>query len=73
MDQDPEKRMVNIAFFIDERLSKKTCDGWRYDDMRPDDQMLIKGLEGIYETSVAMYGKIFIALKEDEQIKAYRL
>ena len=72
MDQDPEERILNIAFFIDERLTKKTCDGWRYDDMPPDDQMLIKGLDGIYETSLAMYGKIFIALKKDQQINVLK-
>ena len=69
MDQDPEDRIVNIALFIDERLANNTCDGWRYNNMPPDEKMLIRGLEGIYETSIEMYDKIFIALKKEAQIK----
>lgn len=68
MDQDPENRVVNVAVFIDERLTANTCDGWRYNDMPPDDEMLVKGLEGINETAVIVFEKIFIDLKKEEQI-----
>jgi hypothetical protein len=69
VEQDPEDRILNIAYFIDERLDNNTGDGWRYADMPPDDVMLLTGLEGISETALAMYGKLFIVLKKEEQIK----
>lgn len=69
MDQDTENRVVNVAVFIDERLKANTCDGWRYNDMPPDDEMLVKGLEGINETAVIIFQKKFIDLKKEEQLK----
>ena len=69
MDQDTENRLVNVAVFIDERLKANTCDGWRYNDMPPDDEMLVKGLEGINETSLILFNKKFIHLKKEKQIK----
>ena len=68
MDQDPENRVVNVAIFIDERLKANTCDGWRYSDMPPDDEMLVKGLEGINETAILFFKKKFTDLKKEEQI-----
>lgn len=69
VDQHSRHRTVNIAFFIDQRLTDKTCDGWRYNSMPPDDIMYKMGLEGIDETSSQMFGEKFIALKKEEQIK----
>ncbi|MEJ7829696.1 MAG: gluconate 2-dehydrogenase subunit 3 family protein [Segetibacter sp.] len=69
VDQDSQHRVVNIAFFIDERLTNKTCDGWRYNSMPPDDIMYKIGLEGIDETASEIFGRKFIALKKEEQIK----
>jgi gluconate 2-dehydrogenase gamma chain len=73
MDQDPQNRIVNIAVFIDQRLWENTCDGWRYDDMPPDDKMITKGLEGVDETSTAMFGKVFIYLDKQDQLKVLKI
>jgi hypothetical protein len=44
MAQDSNSRIVNVAVHIDERLHRKTGNGWRYDNMPSDDQMYMKGL-----------------------------
>ena len=68
MDQEPGNRIVNVAVFIDERLTRNTCDGWRYDEMPRDGEMYLRGLEGIDETSVQTFQKRFIELKKEEQL-----
>lgn len=72
INQDTENRVMNVAVFIDERLKANTCDGWRYNDMPPDDEMLIKGLEGINETAVIVFEKKFIDLRNEEQVKVLK-
>ena len=68
LDQDQEQNLVQVAFFIDERLEKGITNGWRYDHMPPDGQMYIQGLNGIDETAKLMYNHEFIQLNTDEQI-----
>jgi hypothetical protein len=68
MDQDSNNRLVNVALFIDDRLSKNDCDGWRYNEMPPDAEMLLMGLHGIDETAREMFGKEFILLPDEQQI-----
>lgn len=70
MDQDPEDRIVNIALFIDDRLAENTCDGWRYSDMPPDNEMYRKGLKGVDEAASIMFDKNFTELEKEAQIKA---
>lgn len=69
MDQDSENRLVNVALFIDDRLAKNDCDGWRYDEMPPDAEMLQMGLRGIDETAFEMFGQKFISLSDEQQIE----
>lgn len=69
VDQDSENRIVNIAVFIDKRLFENTCDGWRYNLMPPDKEMIVKGLEGIDESSGLIFGNTFINLKYQEQLQ----
>ncbi len=73
MDQEPKDPFVNIAFFIDDRLSKNKCDGWRYSDMPPDGEMYLKGLGGIDETASMMFRKNFTVLEKEEQIKVLKV
>jgi gluconate 2-dehydrogenase gamma chain len=68
MDQESGNRIVNVAVFIDERLMRNTCDGWRYNEMPRDGEMYLRGLEGIDETSVQTFQKRFIELKKEEQL-----
>lgn len=69
MDQDSDDRMVNIALFIDERLSNNESDGWRYDSMPPDRIMFTDGLQGIEETSLQLFRKKFCNLEKEQQIQ----
>jgi gluconate 2-dehydrogenase gamma chain len=71
--QDPERRIVNIAFHIDDRLQRRTCDGWRYDNMPPDDRMYSNGLKGINETAQLQFNRSFIQLTADEQDRVLQL
>ncbi len=70
--QHSKNRIVNIAVHIDERLSRKKCDGWRYDNMPADDQMYIKGLKGISETAQLAFNKNFIGLTDNQQVEVLR-
>ena len=68
MAQDAQKKIFNIAIFIDERLKNITCDGWRYDCMPPDEQMYLKGLTGMDETAMLLYQLPFSRLSTDQQV-----
>lgn len=70
--QDSNSRIVNIAVHIDERLQRKTGDGWRYDNMPSDDQMYIKGLKGIDETAQLHFQIKFIQLTNEQQMEILR-
>jgi len=69
VDQDPVDRVVNIAALIDDRLAQGLGDGWRYDSMPPDGEMLLKGLTGIDETAEIMSKKAFVKLKKVAQLE----
>jgi len=62
MAQDSKNRIVNVALFIDERLKNKTCDGWRYNNMPPDEKMYLDGIKGIEETANLSFEKRFSQL-----------
>lgn len=70
--QDSNRRIVNIAVHIDERLQRKTGDGWRYDNMPADDLMYMKGLKGISETAQLYFNKSFIDLTDNQQVEVLR-
>ena len=72
MAQDSNSRILNVAVHIDERLHRKTGNGWRYDNMPADDQMYMKGLKGISETAQLAFNKIFIGLTDDQQVEVLR-
>ncbi len=69
MAQVSNNRIVNVAVHIDERLHRKTGDGWRYDNMPADDQMYIKGLKGINETARLQFQRKFIQLTNEQQFE----
>ena len=69
VDQDPADRVVNIAALIDDRLAQGLGDGWRYNSMPPDGEMLLRGLAGIDETAEVMSKKAFKELKKIAQLE----
>lgn len=69
LDQDTDDRMVNIALFIDERLSEKRSNGWRYDRQPPDPIAYVLGLKAIDKEAKQRFGKEFYLLNKEQQIQ----
>lgn len=69
MAQDSNDRIVNCAIFIDERLSKNNCDGWRYNSLPPDNELYLEGLPGIRELALQLYNRTFNELTEHFQLE----
>jgi hypothetical protein len=66
-DRPPELR-IPIAPFIDQRLAQSCGNGYRYEDMPWDDETYRQGLEGVNQTSGAMFdGKEFVDLEGAQQ------
>jgi hypothetical protein len=66
-DDRPAEKRIPIAPWIDQRCYLRLLDGWRFDDMPPDDEAWRLGLLGIDEVAIASYGQQFILLRPDEQ------
>lgn len=69
MDQNSLARFVNIGLAIDKRLYEKKTDGWRYDQLPPDDLKYKLGLENIELCSQNLYKNSFSDLNKKQQIK----
>lgn len=71
----PADRRVPIAPWIDQRCYNRVTDGFRYDDMPPNDVAWAWGLEGLDQTAQALCGGRFANLsggRQDEVIRAIR-
>lgn len=66
--QNSQERIVNIAYFIDQRLANNTGNGWRYNNMPSDEKMYLDGLKGIDETSILLFKATFIQLTISQQL-----
>ncbi len=72
VDRPPERR-VPLAPWIDARCHNRAIDGFRFDDMPPNETAWIWGLDGLDETAGALFGEKFAALpgaKQDEVLRA---
>ena len=58
---------VDLAGTIHARLATGIGDGWRYADLPPGDAAWQRGLDGIDETTRAMFGGYFIDLTASDQ------
>ncbi len=65
-DRLPEFR-IQIVNYIDERLFNNAIDGYRYEDMPPDQEAHRLGLQAIEETAKYIHGKSFIDLHPMKQ------
>lgn len=63
---NPEKA-VDVAGCLDSVLAEGKGNGWRYDEMPPDEKAHPTGLYGINETSKIMFGADFKLLGDAEQ------
>lgn len=61
----PADRRVPIAPWIDAQLEVAAPEGFRFDDMPPVEIAWRRGLEGLTETSVAMFGRAFADVSAD--------
>lgn len=68
LDQKSGNRIVEIAYYIDQRLTENKKDGWRYNNMPPDGDMYRLGLTGIQESSMKMFDKPFLRLPKCDQL-----
>ncbi|UFH51924.1 gluconate 2-dehydrogenase subunit 3 family protein [Spirosoma sp. KNUC1025] len=58
---------IDIAGGIDERLTQNKSNGWRYDVMPNDRDAYRKGLAGVDESSLMMFGEPFKSLTDEKQ------
>jgi hypothetical protein len=71
-DRTPERR-IPIVNYIDDRLFENRIEGYRYEDMPPDAEAHLLGLEAIDETAVTIHGRRFVQLddlKKDALLKS---
>jgi hypothetical protein len=62
-DRVPERR-IPIVNYIDARLFSKESDGYRYEDMPPDSEAHLLGIEAIDRTAQEVHGKPFTELDD---------
>lgn len=65
-DRDSDHR-IPIVNYIDERLYTGRSDGYRYDDMPPDDEAFRLGLQGIDAVATHLYDRAFVELDQRQQ------
>ena len=58
---------LDIAGSIDRMLQDGVGDGWRHDQMPPDQQAFQQGLLGIDESAASIFGTTFAQLEADQQ------
>jgi len=63
----PADRRVPIAPWIDQRCARHAVDGFRFDDMPPDEEAWRIGLAGIDQTAQALFGGGFTELAAEQQ------
>jgi hypothetical protein len=72
-DDRTAERRIPIVNYIDERLFENKIDGYRYENMPPDAEAHLLGLEAIDKTAVAIHGEHFVNLddlKKDALLKS---
>lgn len=68
-----EYEPVDLAGLLDEQLSKNIGNGWRYNDMPPDQEAFQQGIRGIEAYAMEVYKQSFSLLppqQQDEIIQA---
>jgi hypothetical protein len=71
----PPDRRVPIAPWIDQRCAHHTIEGFRFEDMPPEDVAWDWGLEGLDQTAQVLFGAQFVDLdsaQQDDVLQAIR-
>jgi hypothetical protein len=63
----PPHRRVPITPWIDEHLSRRILEGFRFDDMPDNAEAWRLGLAGLDQTAEALFHRDFVGLRGDEQ------
>ncbi len=64
------EKHIDVAGIFDANVKEgRTQNGWRYDNMPPDEKAFTQGLQAIEQSSQSYYGKAFYELNETEQNK----
>lgn len=63
----PAERRVPIAPWIDQRCDTKFIEGFRFEDLPPEDEVWRRGLAGLDQTAQALFGRRFHALNGPQQ------
>jgi hypothetical protein len=69
----PAARRVPIAPWIDQHCTRGTVEGFRFDDMPPNDIAWDWGLAGLDQTATALFGAAFAALDAAGQDQVLRV
>jgi hypothetical protein len=71
-DRCPDER-IPIVPWIDARCFERITDGWRLEDLPPDEEAWRLGLRGIDQTARIRFGVSFVELSEAQQDEVLRL
>lgn len=66
-DDRAEERTIPILPVIDERLFKNRLNGFRYEDMPPDQEAYLRGVQAIDEMALTRYRAPFVKLSVHQQ------
>lgn len=66
-DDRDEAHKIPLVPFIDERLYQKRLQGYRYEDMPPDDEAYRLGIQGIEAIAENLYQQAFLTLNAEQQ------
>ncbi len=69
LPQPGRENKIDLAGSLDEMLNEGKGNGWRYNEMPPDNEAFIKGMQGIDETSKLMFDAAFIQINVTQQDK----
>ncbi len=69
LPQPGRENKIDLAGSLDEMLDEGKGNGWRYNEMPPDNEAFIKGMQGIDETSKLMFDAVFIQINVTQQDK----
>lgn len=71
-DRSPEER-IPIVPWIDNRCYNHIIDGWRFEDMPPEEEAWRMGIRGIDEAAQMRFSRPFVDLGDDDQDTVLRL
>ncbi|MGH7057486.1 MAG: gluconate 2-dehydrogenase subunit 3 family protein [Acetobacteraceae bacterium] len=72
MPQPKDRPPVPLAAYVDQKITDRMLDGYRYAEMPPQDQAWRRGLAGLDQDAREAHGSAFHALNADQQDELLR-